>query len=136
MLARRMAEASYDDDQIVRSLNALALLAGGKKEYLPLVKREAQRAADLTMDDYQSWYYGYAMMLVAEYKLATGDDSVLPGLRRLALETAAGQSAVGSWGHGFARPDGRLGGYGMMNATGLPLTIGLVLARAAVVEEP
>jgi hypothetical protein len=136
MLARRMAEASYDDDQIVRSLNALALLAGGKKEYLPLVKREAQRAADLTMDDYQSWYYGYAMMLVAEYKLATGDDSVLPGLRRLALETAAGQSAVGSWGHGFARPDGRLGGYGMMNATGLPLTIGLVLARAAGVDEP
>ncbi|MCL4180416.1 MAG: hypothetical protein KJ072_22050, partial [Verrucomicrobia bacterium] len=31
--------------------------------------------------------------------------------RRLALEAANGQSAVGSWGHGFARPDGRLGGY-------------------------
>lgn len=136
MLARRMEDASYEDDQIVRSLNALALLASGNKAYLPLVKREAQRAADLTIKHYQSWYYGYAMMLAAEYKLATGDESVLPGLRRLALETAAGQSAVGSWGHGFARPDGRLGGYGMMNATGLPLTIGLVLARAAGVEEP
>ena len=70
MLARRMAEVSYNDDPIVRSLNALAPLACGNKEYLPLVKCEAQRTADLTMDDYQSWYYGYAMMLVAKYKLA------------------------------------------------------------------
>ena len=31
-----------------------------------------------------------------------------PGLKRLALEAAKSQSAVGSWGHGFALPDGRL----------------------------
>jgi hypothetical protein len=58
------------------------------------------------------------------------------GLRRLALEAANGQSAVGSWGHGFARPDGRLGGYGMMNSPGVPLTISLVLAREAGVKDP
>ena len=68
--------------------------------------------------------------------MATGDRSVMPGLRRLALEAAKGQSAVGSWGHGFAIPDGRLGGYGMMNAPGLPLTISLVLAREAGVKDP
>jgi len=75
------------------------------------------------------------MILLSEYVMATGDRSVLPGLRRLALEAAAGQSAVGSWGHGFARPDGRLGGYGMMNSPGVPLTIGLVLAREAGVDD-
>ena len=54
----------------------------------------------------------------------------------LALEAAKGQSAVGSWGHGFAIPDGRLGGYGMMNSPGVPLTISLVLARKAGVKDP
>jgi hypothetical protein len=84
----------------------------------------------------QTWHYGYCIMLLAEYVMATGDESVLPGLRRLALEAAKGQSAVGSWGHGFAKEDGRLGGYGMMNAPGLPLTISLVLARQAGVQDP
>jgi hypothetical protein len=84
----------------------------------------------------RTWYYGYVMILLSEYVLATGDQSVMPGLRRLALEAAKGQSAVGSWGHGFARPDGRLGGYGMMNSPGVPLTISLVMARAAGVKDP
>ena len=75
-------------------------------------------------------------MLLSEYVMATGDQSVMPGLRRLAIEAAEGQSAVGSWGHGFAIPDGRLGGYGMMNAPGLPLTISLVMAREAGVKDP
>ncbi len=75
------------------------------------------------------------MLFLSEYVLATGDESVLPGLKRLALESAKGQSAVGSWGHGFAIPDGRLGGYGMMNSPGLVLTIGLVLAREAGVKD-
>ena len=60
----------------------------------------------------------------------------MPGLRRLALEAANGQSMVGSWGHKFARPDGRLSGYGMMNSPGVPLTISLVMARAAGVNDP
>jgi hypothetical protein len=60
----------------------------------------------------------------------------MPGLKRLALEAARGQSAVGSWGHKFARPDGRLYGYGMMNSPGVPLTISLVLARKAGVKDP
>lgn len=76
------------------------------------------------------------IILLSEYVLATGDASVMPGLRRLALEAARGQSAVGSWGHKFARPDGRLGGYGMMNSPGVPLTISLVLAREAGVKDP
>lgn len=137
-LAERMASPSYAKglDPIPRSLNALALLASGNPAYLPLIKKEAQWAADFSVNNFQTWYYGYVMMFLAEYKLATGDESVIPGLRRLALESARGQSAVGSWGHGFALPDGRLGGYGMMNSPGVPLTISLVLSREAGVKDP
>lgn len=137
-LAARVAAPDYakKTDGIPRSLNALALLASGDAAHLPLVKREAQWAAEFSGKSMQTWYYGYVMMLLSEYVTATGDQSVLPGLRRLALEAANGQSAVGSWGHGFALPDGRLRGYGMMNAPGLPLTIGLVLARDAGVKDP
>lgn len=139
-LAVRIADPAYRRDSsldaIPRSLNALALLASGNPDYLTLVKQEAQWAAEYSADSFQTWHYGYVIMLLAEYVMATGDQSVMPGLRRLAMEAATGQSAVGSWGHGFAIPDGRLGGYGMMNAPGLPLTISLVLARMAGVQDP
>lgn len=136
-LAARMARSNYakNEDAIPRSLNALALLAGGDVEHLPLLKREAQWAADYKSRSMQTWYYGYVMIFLAEYTTATGDQSVMPGLRRLAMEAAKGQSAVGSWGHGFAIPDGRLSGYGMMNSPGLTLTIGLALASDAGVKD-
>ncbi len=135
-LAEKVAKPSEHQDAIVRSLNALALLASGDARYLPLVKSEAEWAASFTSDSMQTWHYGYVMLLLAEYVMATGDPSVMPGLRRPALEAARGQSAVGSWGHGFAVPDGRLGGYGMMNSPGVPLTIALVMAREAGVKDP
>ena len=137
-LAARMAAPSYGKriEPIPRSLNAVGLLAVGDAAHLPLLKQEAQWAADYSNDGFKTWQYGYVMIFLAEYVAATGDESVLPGLRRLALEAAEGQSAVGSWGHGFAKPDGRLGGYGMMNSPGLPLTISLVLAREVGVRDP
>lgn len=136
-LARRMAEPRYSKlDAIPRSLNALALLASGNGVYLPLVKKEATWAANFTTDGYLSWYYGYLMTFLGEYVMITGDASVLPGLRRLALETAHGQSGVGTWGHRFALPSGNIGGYGAMNQPGLSLTIGMVLAREAGVNDP
>jgi len=129
MLAKRVADPSYNPDAIVRSLNALALLASGKPEYPPIVSKEAQWAAGFSAESMATWYYGYVTLFLAEYKLATGDDSVMPGLKRLALEAANGQSMVGSWGHKFARPDGRLSGYGMMNSPGVLLTISELSAR-------
>lgn len=141
-LAGRMRSPDYTKNNqpginaITRSLNALALLASGDKSYLPVIEREAKWAADYRSSERQSWWYGYVMTFLAEYSIATGDHSVLPGLKRLAMETSKGQSVVGSWGHGFALESGRLGGYGMMNAPGLPLTISLVLARKAGVHDP
>jgi len=137
VLAERIANANDagQQDPIPRSLNALALLAGGDAAHAALLKREAEWAAGFTARDFKTWHYGYVMIFLAEYITATSDTSVLPGLRRLALEAADGQSGVGSWGHTFALPDGRLRGYGMMNSPGLPLTIGLALARDAGVKD-
>lgn len=134
-LAAEISSPSYKPSPISRSLNALALLASGDKPYLPLLQKEAQWAADFTADSFSTWYYGYVMSFLAEYVIATGDKSVLPGLRRIALESAKGQSIVGSWGHKFAGKDGRLVGYGMMNAPGVPLTIALKLAQQAGVDD-
>jgi hypothetical protein len=137
-LAARMADPTYAKrlNPIPRSFNALALLASGDAAYLPLIKKETEWAASFTTESMATWYYGYIMMFLAEYKIATGDDSVMPGLKRLALEAAHGQSAVGSWGHKFAQPDGRLFGYGMMNSPGVPLTSAMAMARMAGVKDP
>ena len=134
-LAESMEQPNYRPNPIPRCLNALALLASGERKYRKLVEREVKWASEYSTDSFATWYYGYVCMLIAEYTLATGDDDYLPGLRRLALEAARGQSMVGSWGHKFAQPNGRLFGYGMMNAPGVPLTIALVMAREAGVED-
>ena len=135
-LANRMEEPSYQQNPITRSLNALALLASGNREYIQIVRKEARWASVYSADSFQTWYYGYVIMFLAEYVMATGDKSVMPGLKRLSLEAANGQSLVGSWGHRFAQADGRLGGYGMMNSPGLTMTISLVLAHKAGVTDP
>ena len=77
-LAEQVAKPSHQEDPIVRSLNALALLASGDPAYLPLVKKEAQWAADYSSRSMQTWHYGYVMLLLSEYVLATGDQSVGP----------------------------------------------------------
>lgn len=135
-LANRMSQPNYKEGTIPRCWNALALLASGNPEYLPLVKREAEWASKFSADSMATWYYGYVITLLAEYQMATGDDTYSEGMKRLALEAARGQSIVGSWGHKFAGDDGRLVGYGMMNAPGLPLTTSLVLARMAGLNDP
>ena len=134
-LAESMEQPNYRPNPIPRCLNALALLASGERKYLKLVEHEVQWASEYSTDSFATWYYGYVCMLIAEYTLATGDEDYLPGLRRLALEAARGQSMVGSWGHKFAQPNGRLFGYGMMNAPGVPLTIALVMAQEAGVDD-
>ena len=101
-----------------------------------MLSNYARKVADYRVEAFATWHYGYAIMFLAEYVMATGDDSVMPGLKRLALESARGQSIVGTWGHRFALPDGRVGGYGCMNSPGIPLTISMVLAREAGVKAP
>ena len=138
-LATRMKANPKAGNGIVRSLNALALLSSGRKEFLPIIEEQVKWAAawsDVEGKSLCCWFYGPINILLAEYTLATGDTTYVPDLRRITMEIVHGQSAVGSWGHRFARPDGRLNGYGMMNAPGLPLTVSLILARKAGVDDP
>ncbi|MDA7629740.1 DUF6288 domain-containing protein [Akkermansiaceae bacterium] len=136
-LAKNMAKANYPRtvNPITRSLNALGLLACGNEEHLPLIRKEVEWAAGFEVESFATWYYGHVIMLLAEYTIATGDKEFMPDLRRLAMESAEGQSVVGSWGHRFVGTDHRLMGYGMMNAPGVPLTSALVMARAAGVQD-
>jgi hypothetical protein len=92
-----------------RALNALALLASGEPGNTCRWSAARPAGPRIFRRSIQTWYYGYVIMLLAEYQIATGDDAFMPGMRRLALEAAKGQSIVGSWGHKFAGPDGRLG---------------------------
>lgn len=131
-----IAKRGFNNVSIPNSINALALLASGEPKYRPLLSKYAQLVADYQVGPFATWHYGYAVTFLAEYVLTTGDKSVFPGLKRLALESARGQSLVGTWGHRFALPDGRVGGYGCMNSPGIPLTISMVLAREAGVRDP
>lgn len=135
-LAEKINRPNYNPNPISRSLNALALLASGDDAWMPTIKKEAEWASNYSAFKFSSWYYGHVITFLAEYVMLTGDDSVMPGLRRLTMESVEGQSIVGSWGHRFAGDDGRLVGYGMMNSTGAPLTIALELARRAGVDDP
>ncbi len=137
-LAERMKANPSEGNGIVRSLNTLALLSSGRDEYMPIIQEQIKWAAaysDVEGKALCCWFYGPINMLLAEYTLATGDKTYVADLKRITMEIVHGQSAVGSWGHRFARPDGRLNGYGMMNAPGLPLTVSLILAREAGVND-
>jgi len=131
-----IAKKGLRNVSIPNCLNALALLASGKEQYKPLLAEFAKVVAVYSADSMATWSYGYANTFLAEYYMTTGDKSILPGLKRLTMEAAKGQSNVGTWGHKFARPDGVLNGYGAMNSPGLPLAVSLVLARQAGVNDP
>ena len=127
---------------IPAQVNALALLASGKAEYLPLVKAFAHkcgpRGLDLKLhggEGMVAWSWGYTNLFLTEYYLATGDEYVLPAIRMFSTHIARGQSGVGTWGHGMAWPqinggreNGTLGGYGALNQAGLVCQTSLVLA--------
>ena len=121
---------------IENDLNALALVASGREEYRPMVAEYARKVAESQPGGHESWGYAYETLFLAEYALATKDESVMPGLRRLSLDIARGASGVGTWGHRFAQPNGNLYGYGCMNQPGIPLTLDMVLAREAGVKDP
>ncbi|NQU23761.1 MAG: HEAT repeat domain-containing protein [Candidatus Nealsonbacteria bacterium] len=134
--------ASTELKGIPGDVNALALLASGEEKYLAKIKEYARSVASPDMKlDFQTtnghfcWGWGYRTIFLAEYYAATGDEYVLSALRKHAREIARCQSRVGTWGHQGAMPEvnrgelhGRLGGYGAVNAAGLPCYIGMVLA--------
>ena len=86
---KAIAKRGLAQVSIPNSINATTLLASGNKEYEPLLSDYAKKVAELHMDSMATWHYGYALAFLAEYVMATGDRSVMPGVQRLALEAIA-----------------------------------------------
>ena len=133
---RLIAKHGLKEADIPIDLNALALLASGQEEYRPLLADYARKVAASLKPGTWCWYYAYGNLFLAEYVLATGDQSMVPELRRTTMEAVKAQCMNGMWGHCAALPDGHSEGYGGMNQIGLPMTIALVLARQAGVNDP
>ena len=141
-------------------IEALALVASGKPEHRKLVhdwvrssncpwKPPTDPIGAPFQGDYkghkgmQSWQMGFTGLDCALYYDATGDDYVLPALRKYAIETAMGQSGGGSWGHTFAYPSFNGGelhkmnpGYGALNAAGNRCFFLITLAKKLGIEHP
>ncbi len=142
-------------------IEAIALVASGKPEHRKLVhdwvrsKNAKQWHPPTThagamfepgyrgYKGYQSWHHGFTGLNCALYYDATGDDFVLPALRKYAIDTALGQSGGGSWGHTFAYPSFNGGefhrmnpGYGALNAAGNRCFFFITLAKKLGVDHP
>ncbi len=109
-----------------QTMGALLLLATGESAYMDAVRRAVYHTAsrEYAGRPSNSWSMGYAGIMLAEYYLATGDDSVLEELQGIVDELVRGQMKSGSWGH---RSPGR--GYGALNQPGVTAALALVLAR-------
>ena len=141
-------------------IEAIALVASGKPEHRKLVhdwvrtkdcpwQPPTQPIGAMFAPDYrgykgfQTWHHGFIGLNCALYYDATGDDYVLPALRKYAIETAMGQSSGGSWGHTFSYPSfnggqlhGANPGYGALNAAGNRCFFLVALAKKLGVEHP
>ncbi|MFM2170098.1 MAG: hypothetical protein RI957_327 [Verrucomicrobiota bacterium] len=141
-------------------IEAMALVASGKPEHREIVKQWVRskncpwqpptepigaifEPGNKSSGGKLTWHYGYVGLYCALYYDATGDDYVLPALRKYAIEAAMGQSKSGSWGHTFAFPSFNGGrfhemnpGYGALNAAGNRCFFLIALAKKLGVEHP
>ena len=134
---RLIAEKGLARVDIANDLNALALLASGDKAYLTMLGDYAQKVAQaMQSKNIWNWHIAYGNLFLAEYALATGTKTILPGLKETTMHGVRNQCMNGMWGHAPSLPDGHSEGYGGMNQIGLPMVISLVLAREAGVKDP
>lgn len=106
--------------------SALLWLAADDVKYLDNARRAVYflSRADYVKHELRSWAVGYGGMAIAEYYLATGDESVLPKLQEVVRFTESGQMSCGTWGHNIP-----WGAYGALNQAGLVCWMMLALGR-------
>ena len=121
---------------ITGHVNALGLLASGRKQYLPMVRDYAHTIRVKDAYEMSSWNMSYMNIFLSEYYLLTKDRAVLPKIREMALYLAKGQSRVGTWGHGNAGANGILQGYGAMCQPSLSCAVSLILNQKCGIDEP
>lgn len=136
---------AHADEGVGKCISALALLATGREELLPIVRKHARelvaqvREKPLNIESHvalASWKWGYSNLFLSEYYLATGNKLVLPGIQEYATKLAMGQTGAGNWGHMMAhlksnndKLHGNVIGYGPVSSSGLICAISLVLAQ-------
>lgn len=150
------AQDAFDHEDAGRySFGSLSLLASGNPAYAARVRTEARALiltssamAQMMSDERDStsmitWQRGHTLVFLAEYHLATGDTEVLPTIEAYAVNIAKNQSLFGTVGHIFAEKNtdgshnGPMGGvYGVVNSTGLPCFLGLLLAKECGLTNP
>ncbi len=124
---------------ITGALNALGLLATGRPEYLPLVKKTASMVAAKppAAKGLENWGNGFSNLLLTEYHLATRDKSVLPAIRAYTARIIRAQSVMGNWGHSYRnKVTGSCPGYGALNAAGQTCLISMILADKCGISDP
>jgi HEAT repeat protein len=141
-------------------IEAIALVASGKPEHREIVRQwvrgphspwkpPVEPIGAMFEPNYRggggkrSWHMGFTGLSAALYLDATGDDFVRPAVEKFAIETAMGQSVLGTWGHTFAFPSFNGGefnqanpGYGALNAAGNRCFFLITLAKKLGIEDP
>jgi len=132
------------------AIGALALLATGNPEYLPMLQTYARSLApkdlDLERTGVSAWSC-YNSIFLAEYYMLTKDAEVFHGLSEYVIYAAKHTSMFGTSGHGFSNippPGGWAAGgthgsiswYGPVNQAGLAAQLTIVLGKKAGVKDP
>ena len=146
-LAQRLKTDGWRKDLDGReAISALALLATGDPQYMPMLQEYARKLAPA---DYvaggNAWHF-YNGIFLAEYYMITKDEQVFHGLSEYTKCAAKNSDLCGTAGHGLATlpPPGGWGGgrhgsiapYGAINSAGLPVQLTIVLGKKAGVVDP
>jgi hypothetical protein len=136
------------------SIQGLALLATGKPEYLPKLQDFARMLTKPVVDPDMkptktddavwgdTWNMSYRTVFLCEYYMVTRDQDALQTIKNNAISLARGQSAYGTFGHGYASLtkdrnfNGSVPPYGAVNMAGLPANLAIVLAKKCGVQHP
>jgi hypothetical protein len=145
LVGQLIADANFLSNDWKGAISGLALLAGvqpGDPDYATVQARlqtyaRARATAGPQPVGLPIWDWAYLGLFLAEYYLATGDATVLPGISSYTLKLAVSQSINGTFGHSASvlRPDGsgrRMGiGYGPVNAVGIVANMAIVMGKKA-----
>ncbi|KAB2642289.1 MAG: hypothetical protein DVB26_03155, partial [Verrucomicrobia bacterium] len=150
-LAQRVTAKGWGNMDGSSAINALALLATGDPQYMPMLRDHARAlvpAGYVAGGD--AWHF-YNGVFLAEYYLRTvdlgnPDTQVFPGLCAYVIHAAKNSNLCGTTGHGFATippPGGWVNGhhgsiapYGALNQAGLIAQLTIVLGKKAGVVDP
>ncbi|MEI6606278.1 MAG: DUF6288 domain-containing protein [Verrucomicrobiota bacterium] len=149
-LQQKILKSGWGGDGGQGAISALALLATGNPEYLPMLQAYARLLApknlDLERTGVSAWSC-YNSIFLAEYFLLTKDADVFHGLSEYVIYAAKHTSMFGTSGHGFSNipppggwtvggTHGSMSWYGPVNQAGLAAQLTIVLGKKAGVIDP